>query len=527
MIYHIACSSKRRNRVYHRILLAMALNDVLFSIRCFIGTWAIPSNVPYEVYGNVGTTETCTASGFVGQGAALTSMLYNASLTLYFFLTITLGYRQERFKDRILNCRTHDTGSSSNKTSGRCTSFCPTLEVWMHAIPLGVGWIIAIVGLPLQLYNPIGWTCWITLPPPTRSGMRFNYSLHTILIFRWILMYGFLWFVFAFLAITMVVIYWSIRKREKKSLQYDFARKVSKQARDSKEISHGRSQKPCEAASMNTSDDSRDMVIDVESASIQSSQSVPGMCSLDEGSVVSSCRSLVRELSERFRWSTSKDSNESDKALQKEQKHAQLSRRFATQAGLYAGAYFLVYFFPLVLFHVEKATGKFYWPLLLLGVIFLPLQGAFNTLIYLRPRYLNYRERKRQEQARSSDSTRRTPEGAPATALHDGEESKHYLANICRSFRKLNGSQKPYWAAFAHAISLNEDVDDDSEDDLDSALDINGAERKNHSTLMDSESPSTVDSGGGLSSSTSQSNHGRNGGGFASGLCTNSGPPAA
>jgi len=53
----------------------------------------------------------------------------------------------------------------------------------------------------------------------------------------------------------------------------------------------------------------------------------------------------------------------------------------------------------MVQFAVTNAPGgTLYFPLLAITVIVNPLQGMFNALIYIRPRYLRYRKKQREEQ---------------------------------------------------------------------------------------------------------------------------------
>lgn len=65
----------------------------------------------------------------------------------------------------------------------------------------------------------------------------------------------------------------------------------------------------------------------------------------------------------------------------------------AKQAFLYIFAYFLVNLFPTIQLIVKSATGGGYFVIYLLNGFFFPMQGMFNALIYLRPRYLRYKKR--------------------------------------------------------------------------------------------------------------------------------------
>ena len=138
LVQHILKSSKRRGHVYHRILLLMSVHDVIYSLKAFVSTWPIPKGTPF-VYGAAGTTETCTVAGFFGQAGSLTSIFYNGSLTVFFVLAVHVKMKDEEIKKKF--------------------------EVWLHGIPMVVGWSTAVAGLFLKLYNAFGWTCWINSYP--------------------------------------------------------------------------------------------------------------------------------------------------------------------------------------------------------------------------------------------------------------------------------------------------------------------------------------------------------------------------
>lgn len=77
---------KRRGKVQFRILLLMSLFDFVFSTKNFLSTWIVPGSS--GVYLASGTIQTCTAAGFFGQLGTMTSIFYNASLSIYFLMTI-------------------------------------------------------------------------------------------------------------------------------------------------------------------------------------------------------------------------------------------------------------------------------------------------------------------------------------------------------------------------------------------------------------------------------------------------------
>jgi len=68
------------------------------------------------------------------------------------------------------------------------------------------------------------------------------------------------------------------------------------------------------------------------------------------------------------------------------------SKRIATQGLLYVGAFYVVWIFATVS-RITDFTPKQYFTIQFLDSFFVPLQGFLNFLIYIRPRYLNYRSR--------------------------------------------------------------------------------------------------------------------------------------
>ena len=174
--------------------------DFLYSIKTFMSTWIVPEET--GSWGATGSLESCEAFGFIGHGSALSSAMYNASLAIYFALTIAFSYKERDI-------------------SGTCIEYC------LHLVPLLTGWGTAIVGFPLEFYNSIGWTCWIAtyplgcgseLYPCTRSNPR------TVNISRWLFFHLELWASFLVCVVAMTSIFLVVRKQEKKMERYEFER---------------------------------------------------------------------------------------------------------------------------------------------------------------------------------------------------------------------------------------------------------------------------------------------------------------
>lgn len=68
------------------------------------------------------------------------------------------------------------------------------------------------------------------------------------------------------------------------------------------------------------------------------------------------------------------------------------STKFAVQATFYVVVFFFTWIFPMLQAIFSLSSGTLYYPLIMLSAILSSLQGFFNALIYLRPRYLRIRE---------------------------------------------------------------------------------------------------------------------------------------
>lgn len=68
----------------------------------------------------------------------------------------------------------------------------------------------------------------------------------------------------------------------------------------------------------------------------------------------------------------------------------QSSKKVANQALLYTGSFLITWIFEFLTRLLQAVTGKTFFPLLILFVIFWPLQGFLNFLIYIRPRFLRW-----------------------------------------------------------------------------------------------------------------------------------------
>jgi len=218
--------------------------------------------------------------------------MYNGTLTVYFLLTISYGWKLDRVKKR---------------------------EIWLHAIPLTLGWGTAIAVLPMDLYNAIGWTCWIGGSPAK-----------TVNILRWAFFHAELWATFCFMAVALFLMHRSIKAKELASSKYSFRSSNS------------------------------------TSSSFRSSQG---------SAQTTQQRASRRSMNQTVSW----------------------SKRFAIQSWLYILAFFFAWIFPMVQWVISQSGGLLYYPILAITVVINPLQGFFNAVIYIRPRFMEYYRTKQRE----------------------------------------------------------------------------------------------------------------------------------
>jgi len=82
-----------------------------------------------------------------------------------------------------------------------------------------------------------------------------------------------------------------------------------------------------------------------------------------------------------------------------------LSKTVKVQALFYVSAFYITWTFPTTLRILQTIEVQVPYAIFLCAVIFTPLQGFFNSIIYLRPRFLRYREMKRKKKLELAGGT--------------------------------------------------------------------------------------------------------------------------
>lgn len=322
IIQDVLRNKKRRGQVYHRLMVGMSTMDLLWAIRCFLSTWPVPKEfnpvIPYAS----GTNATCSFIGFLGHASGLASVLYTGALTLYFLLVVKYGMPEDRIRRYF--------------------------EPWFHGIPNAVGWGLGIASIPLGLYKPIPWTCYIqSVPYACKKAVKFasvdpstceQPNSGAAGAYRWGFFFAWIWAMFVFLSGAMFMMYWGLKKTETKSSKHLFT----------------------------------------------SSRDCTSMTSSNP--VVRSGAEDVGRGSTRSNFSSSDLMTMNSPYPRRPKKKN--SRKFATQAALYVTFFMITWIFPTIQGSINAFAKTGYSYLVVLTTIFPPLQGFFNTLIYIRPRYL-------------------------------------------------------------------------------------------------------------------------------------------
>lgn len=95
------------------------------------------------------------------------------------------------------------------------------IEPYLHAIPITLGLGMAIVGLPLELYNPSFLFCSIASLPRGCAPNECTRGQHAN-IYAWALLYGPVWILIFIITVAVTLVSCHVRKIEAKSNAYKF-----------------------------------------------------------------------------------------------------------------------------------------------------------------------------------------------------------------------------------------------------------------------------------------------------------------
>ena len=96
IIYDTVSDKNKLKTVYHRLLIGMAVFDLVTAVAWSFATAPIDKTEAW-MEGAVGNEATCTAQAFFIQ-LGFTSVFYNVSLALYYVFVVALGWRESQLK---------------------------------------------------------------------------------------------------------------------------------------------------------------------------------------------------------------------------------------------------------------------------------------------------------------------------------------------------------------------------------------------------------------------------------------------
>jgi len=196
---------------FHRLLLGMSICDLLASSVFFLTTWPIPRES--GVYAAVGNQASCNLQGFFSQ-FSLTTVMYNASLSVYYLVKIRSGMPTNRIHKRV--------------------------EPILHFLSLTIGIGTSSAAMLLDLYNNDSWECWIApLPMDCDESWKNGGETNCIRgdnasLYRWVFYYALLWAAILLVTVCMFLVYRAVLLQERRAARWghrdtQLAKKVANQ----------------------------------------------------------------------------------------------------------------------------------------------------------------------------------------------------------------------------------------------------------------------------------------------------------
>lgn len=102
-------------------------------------------------------------------------------------------------------------------------------------------------------------------------------------------------------------------------------------------------------------------------------------------------------------------------------KKPSLSKRLARQSYLYVGALYITYIPVIMTRLTQLIAGVTFYGMILTIALLIPMQGWWNLLVYLRPRYLKARNRRRHESSSSDGNINGSFFRAVSDAVREGD----------------------------------------------------------------------------------------------------------
>lgn len=373
----IVKDKRKWSKPYHRLLFSMCVMDVFGSCGLMMSTWPIPSTS--DRWGASGNDATCSAQAFFIQ-ANISSPLFNFMLSLFFLLKVRYGYTDEQLSKRI--------------------------EPLMQSSTLMFGIGTSIACLAMDMFADSSLWCWINATPKG-CEQTFQHGYTTCEtgdnagIYRWAFFFAPLWAAALGSMVIMAMLYQHVRRIEQKAARWNFEANLD--GSGEQQMEQQQQQQPYSLRSSTEKPSSlrsntrpfmgmrSQSLRDLRRVELQDQHMETGTTVLSDES---QRPSLNRTTFQRFLPGRSS----------KNKKDFRKSKLVARQAYRYCGVFYVTWIAGTVnrLLQLLNGGKSFYW-IMVLHAIFTPLQGFLNFLIYMYPKYQQYRL---MQQRRSASSMR-------------------------------------------------------------------------------------------------------------------------
>ena len=362
---------------YHRILLGIAIIDILHTSWAALSTLPVPASSGV-VFGH-GNTASCTAQGFFIQLSSAIP-LYMASLNTYFMLKIRYNVPND--------------------------VICKKYEPCFHLVPVVQALTSGFVGIALKLYNPIvipEMGCWIALYPAfcdLLGNCSRGHKLEQRLDFYvWIFGYGWLFLSFIIVFVNSVLIYTAIRSQERRNERYLFPAsqpdsKLAYSNNFSLPLSSSQPERPSQRSRLSVNGLNSQLPSEIQIPSNDISETSHIIKTADTNAIHCESHDLTTQENHDSGGSSSDLKFESSQARARKEK---LSRIAAFQSFLFCSSTFFVAFWsfmPWIAIKIKASTTAFFFFAFMVNIVN-PSQGIFNLFIIVRIHYKRLRTKEK------------------------------------------------------------------------------------------------------------------------------------
>lgn len=387
IIYDVASDRKKWTSPYHRLLFAMGVVDFVSSFATSLSTIPMPAESGDFSYGN---DATCALQGFFVH-FNIASPLYNLMLSVYFLLTVSFKWSKEDVKKKI--------------------------EIYLHGVPIAWSFGTAFIVLGQRGFHNSSLWCWINSSPGGCFGnpdVECEYCPYCAIYYRWIFFFGPLWFAALGTIIIMVILVYSVRKTEKRAARWrpQSVIKLNVEPLKNEHSNNSRSMAM-------DGDDGKERGTKSSLELISASLKTPSRLNL--GMTMRKGKSDIEERRER-------------------RKAMRMTRVVSGQAFRYCIVFWITWLPGSANRILQLTRGHSYFWVMLLHVIFTPMQGLLNFIVYvdlrvrkwvqtelqLRRKARERRERRR-EQHRRDNSDVSFPDPLTSSGASSPENNEDWL----------------------------------------------------------------------------------------------------